>query len=1274
MRFSNLIRRNLSHYWRTNLAVLLGVAVTVAVLTGALLVGDSVRVSLRDLVLLRLGATTHVITNENFFRADLARDLQASDSFKDPFTSAAPIIVLEGSLEHEKSGRLASAVQVYGVDERFWQFQGITRASDLAPTNRDALLSPALAREFAAAPGDALLLRVQRPSDIPVESLHGRKDQLGRTIRLTTKATLPPEQLGEFSLRPQQAEVRAVFVPLNRLQRDLAQEGQVNTLLVTENAQPRQDRAANHSADRELESALKQAASLDDAGLRIAIIPRVEATVSRSVNSFSADVIAFETSRIERPATVSLESRHILIPGAAADTAAKVAASLGWQDERLFSYLANTIRVGNREIPYSLVTAANDAFFEPFTASRQRDGGDAARKRGFGVRRLDAALFTQSANTPITPAFFQNKAGASSRTPQGAHPPIWLNDWAARDLAAKPGDTVTLEYFVWQEGGGLRTESAQFELRGTIPIAPLAADQNLAPAFPGIGNTESVSDWDPSFPVDLSRIRPRDEDYWDKYRTTPKALLRLEDGQRLWRSRYGQLTAMRFLPPPGTDLAAAAQDFRARLREALDPSQVGFVIVAARVQGLDASRGAVNFGEYFVYFSFFIVVSAALLAGLFFRLGVEQRLREIGLLRAVGFPERRIARLFLAEGAALAVLGSALGLAGAIAYGALLVYGLRTWWVGSVGTTLLRLHISTLTLVAGAAGGVLIALVVIALTLRGLRKATPVNLLAGARQFTGTGDAAPRRTSRALTLGILCAILGLALLAAAAAGYIAQAGGFFGAGFLLLTALLFFNWAWLAGKRKYRLAGAGAAGKQVKSKKAKGKRRTFREDFPFALLNARGKRRTLREDFPFSFFLVPFALVNARWRPGRSLLCIALIASATFLIVAVDSFRRGDIDPLDPRSGAGGYPLLAESLLPIPYDLATPQGRDAAGLDASQLQAAAPSGELQFVSFRLRPGDDASCLNLYQPQNPRILGASPQFISAARFSFQSSLAGTPDEERNPWQLLDARFDDGAIPAIADANSLTYVLHRKLGEDFVFDHVRDPRTNQPLRLRMVAALSDSIFQSEIIISEDNFQRLFAREPSAAGYRVFLIQPHIAAGSGRESTRATQRRRQSSLDFGSTVTTLEDALSDYGFDVVATADRLAAFHRVENTYLSTFQALGGLGLLLGTFGLAAVLLRNVLERRRELALLRAVGYRRRDLVLLIAAENTLLLALGLASGVLTALLAIAPALAERGTLPGVSFALLIGVLFAGLIASIVAVAAAVRAPLLSILRSE
>ena len=123
-------------------------------------------------------------------------------------------------------------------------------------------------------------------------------------------------------------------------------------------------------------------------------------------------------------------------------------------------------------------------------------------------------------------------------------------------------------------------------------------------------------------------------------------------------------------------------------------------------------------------------------------------------------------------------------------------------------------------------------------------------------------------------------------------------------------------------------------------------------------------------------------------------------------------------------------------------------------------------------------------------------------------------------------------------------------------------------------------------------------------------------------------------------------LEDRLSDFGFDAQSTTDRLENFHRVENTYLSTFQLLGGLGLVLGTLGMAAVLLRNVFERRRELALLRAVGYNSSHFALMVISENVLMLCCGLAIGFVCALLAIAPVFFERGgRLPNVSLGLLL-----------------------------
>ena len=387
---------------------------------------------------------------------------------------------------------------------------------------------------------------------------------------------------------------------------------------------------------------------------------------------------------------------------------------------------------------------------------------------------------------------------------------------------------------------------------------------------------------------------------------------------------------------------------------------------------------------------------------------------------------------------------------------------------------------------------------------------------------------------------------------------------------------------------------------------------------------------------------------NASYRPGRSLLCVCLIAAATFVIVSVEAFRQdpGKIS-MDKASGTGGFSLYAESVIPVLHDLNTQAGKDALNLSARE---AAALKEVQFTQFRFRPGDDASCLNLYTPQEPRILGVPKAFLTAGRFSFRDSLAATPEEKRNPWLLLETKPGDTTVPAIGDANTIRYILQRALGDEIVVRRAN----GESVRLRLVAALRDSLFQSELLISDENFLRYF---PEQEGSRFFMIDAPIERAG--EVTR-----------------TLEEGLADLGFDVSRSSDRLAAYHRVENTYLSTFQSLGGLGLILGTIGLATVLLRNVIERRSELALLRAVGFRRETLAGLIVAENTVLMLLGLLAGTLCALVAITPALISRGgTVPIGSLLLTLGgVLVVGLGASAWAALAAFRAPLLPALRGD
>src|SRR4030095_2415851 len=729
-------------------------------------------------------------------------------------------------------------------------------------------------------------------------------------------------------------------------------------------------------------------------------------------------------------------------------------------------------------------------------------------------------------------------------------------------------------------------------LTGIVPIDGLAADRNLVPEYPGISGSENLSDWDPPFPIDLQRIRQKDEDYWRRYHATPKAFVPLTAAQSLWQSRFGKVTSLRIW---ANDASRSA--FAVKLQSSINPMLRGAAVVPVRSQGLDASRGATDFGEYFLYFSFFLVISALLLTTLFFKLGIEQRLREIGTLRAIGFGPSTIRKLFLLEGLILALIGSVLGLIGAVAYGQLMMFGLRTWWVGAVATTSLRLHVSPQSLLLGSIGGIVAALVCVALTLRNLKTQSTRGLLAGSIS-TISPQLTTGQTSFRIALGLT--LFGSLLLIASAVHFVGQVAGFFGSGVLLLAAFLCYESSWLRRRPTTVLAGAGW------------------------------------------WSIARVGLRNATYRPARSILCIALISSATFVIVSVDSFRHRESDDLaEKKSGTGGFPLFAESLVPLVHD---PSSSHLFDENSDSLLRS-----VTLTRFRVQPGDDASCLNLYQPRNPKIIAPTDDFLESNRFTFQSTLSGVGDNATNPWLLLNHNFPDGAIPVIADANSLTYVLHVKLGDDLSLQ-----QGEHPIRARVVGALSDSLFQSEVIMSEKNFVRLF---PDQHGYRLFLIDSGNA-------------------DQGRVAAVLEDQLADYGFDVQPTAERLAGFHRVENTYLSTFQMLGGLGLILGTIGLAAVLLRNALERRRELALMRAVGFNATHFMLMIIAENALLLFAGVVTGTLCAAVAVTPVfLTRQNQFSTISLGLfLLTVLASGLTASIVATWAAIRAPLLTALKAE
>jgi ABC-type lipoprotein release transport system permease subunit len=1199
MTFTRLLLRNLLFHWRGNLAVLLGVAVGTAVLTGALLVGDSLRGSLRERALDQLGWVEHALVGGRFFREELAASPE-----KLGVTQAYPVVLLQGSASSAGSQTVdrVPRVTILGISgPKFGQLG-----------QNAVVLNAALAGDLGVGAGDSIVLHLPKASLVPRESLLGRRTA-GDVLddwQVTVHAVLGGGPMSQFTLTPTPAAPRNVFVPLHALQAKIDQQGRANGLLVAGAESRMAQEQGRPVTEAEIKAGkvedwlqrhLHSQLTLDDWGLVLhdpdsrtrdlfAQLDhehdgrlthneyhwRVARNFIREADQDHDGVLTRDEVRAfyrRHRNYLSLESRQMLLEPAVGDAARQAASDLRLLAAPTLVYFANSITAGKDSIPYSVVAALDPNLPPPLGPF-------------------------------LPPSVKQLKDNE-----------IVLAGWDQSPLHAKPGDAVSLTYFEPEEGDQPREKTATFTLAGFVPMRGAAADPDLSPAFPGITDKLDIRDWDPPFPYHNERITPRDERYWDEYRTTPKAYVTLAAGQNLWASRFGNLTSVRVAPPAaprsrGTDdMTPAAEAFRTRLLEHLQPEKGGFVFDPVRRRALEASAGGVPFTGLFLGFSCFLIAAALLLVGLLFRLNLDRRAAEVGVLLATGYRRGTLRRLLLGEGLVLAAVGALVGLAGAIGYAWLLLDFLRLRWLGGLDQSFLRLHLREnggASFLIGYAGALVVSLLTIAWAVRVLGRVSPRALLSGE-----TADAEGRGPVRPFWSVWIAAVGAAGGVACIVAGRWVQdvdmkAGTFFGGGSLLLIAGLAAAWAWMRWPQKGHVGGHGGIA-----------------------LGQLGVR-------------------NASRHPVRSLLTAGLLASAAFLIVAVESFHRDPTqDFFDQNGGSGGFTLLAQTDVPVYQDLATPKGRDQLAFPDAD---SAALRDIPIASFRVRAGDDASCLNLYQPRRPRLFGAPHALIERGGFRFADWSHDLLHDSDNPWQLLEQPLPDGAIPVFGESSAVQYMLNSGLGKDY---QVPD-ENGRPVTLRFVGLLQDSVFQSELLMSEKNFLRLYPRQE---GYQFFLV--------GAPPDRLPKVRQ-----------VLERNLADQGVAVESTKRRLEGFLAMQNTYLATFQALGGLGLLLGALGLAVVLLRSVWERRGELALLRALGFRERALGWLVLAENGFLLVLGLAVGAVTALLAVAPhVLAGAGEVPWLRLVGLLGlVLLVGLTSAALAMAATLRAPLLPALRRE
>ena len=350
------------------------------------------------------------------------------------------------------------------------------------------------------------------------------------------------------------------------------------------------------------------------------------------------------------------------------------------------------------------------------------------------------------------------------------------------------------------------------------------------------------------------------------------------------------------------------------------------------------------------------------------------------------------------------------------------------------------------------------------------------------------------------------------------------------------------------------------------------------------------------------------AVRNSGRRRGRSLAVVSLLACGCFMVFAVSSMQMDvGADAEKRSSGTGGFALFGESTLPIQVDMNSTDGRNKLRLNRDDLLK-----DVKIVSIKVRDGDDASCLNLNRAQSPRLLG-----VDATDFLKRNAFL-TGDKNENAWAMLNESLPGDLVPGIVgDSDTAMWGLKKKTGKDGDILTYRDEK-GQTFKVKLVGKLTMrlSVFQGSVLISASSFTEKY---PSESGYRMFLVDaPH------------NEHKRVDAL--------LTGILGKYGIDFVNSTERLKEFYAVESTYMSMFLVLGGMGLLLGSAGVLVVVMRNILERRGELALLNAVGYNRRALDKIILVEHAIIAVMGLAIGIISSFAAMWPSLhAQRVDLP-------------------------------------
>lgn len=875
MTILRFIYNNLIYYVRKNLLLALGVAISGAVLTGALVVGDSVEYSLNRIVEHRLGEISHVLkAGDRYFTSELSQRLEAR--LEIPVSS---MLLQEGSAVADGGARRINHVQVLGVEPSFDRLAGLDDYYSRL-SGDSIIISRNLANRLSVEAGDELLLRIEKASLIPMNAPFVSDAESIVSLRATVKDIAGDRELGSFNLKVSQTAPFNIFIALNQLEELMDFSGRTNVMLIQASGEA--------GSTEDIWSAVKEQFSISDAGLKLTELDELQQLEITSDRVFIDENLTgplFETFPEELRST--------------GETASPDGST---SPEGILTYFVNSFESISGSTPYSFVSTL---------PSRMLKSGE-----------------------------------------------MIINEWLAEDLQLRSGDTLQLSYFLVGPLRELTDTTTTFVVRSIVAMEGRYGDGSLMPDLPGLSDAGNCRDWNTGVPISLESIRDKDEDYWDDYGGIPKAFISVEQGEQLWKNRFGTYTSFRY--PMGD-----AASFESSLMEKIDPAMLGFTLESTRTKGYDAASGGVDFSQLFGGLSFFLLLAGVILTVLLFLLNLESRDEQLRTLVVMGIPLKTIRRITLGESMLVGLAGSLAGLLLSVLYNKLVFLAMNGVWSSMVRTEMMQMDIRLSTLLLGLFLTLLIAFLAMWFPLnRRLRRHYRVYM-----KEAEAGKSRSSGFSRRLYawLFILTGIAALGLIASQLfRREVVNVPLFFGAGgLLLLSAVLFFYW--------------------------------------FLSRTVTEKRGVID--------LRLLSMKNARRNLTRSMSIIILFAIGAFLVITTGSNRKDLFtNAEDPGSGTGGFLYYAESTAPVLKQLNDPDVRYEFGLNEGY----------SFVQFRRADGDDASCLNLNLIVNPRVLSVDPEQLEG-RFSFVTSTPYLDEskpwlslEQELPDRLIPAIADETVI--------------------------------------------------------------------------------------------------------------------------------------------------------------------------------------------------------------------------------------------------------------------